>query len=238
MDALNNILEFSVDGKLEKLCLAGYPNLLHEWDQEVELGSKYFRPAGWDECFPTIDAYQTSPVMGELIGLRPEINCQATFVEQIWHTSRFEARRRFSIETSSCIEMSFHVTNTQHEPIEFLWASHALFSVNHLRKISMANGGEYVDFDVNQSEEKIFLPNLGAVEFVYPNFKTSLTSDQAWWGIWINRGGWPEDNPKPLCCVGVEATNTAGEYPNGQWLQANATFAGKVQLEIHAEPPA
>ena len=87
MNALNKILAFSPDGKLEKLCFAEYPNLLHEWDQEIDLGGKYFRPAGWDECFPTIDAYGTCPVMGDLIGLAPEINWQATFVEQIWALS-------------------------------------------------------------------------------------------------------------------------------------------------------
>ena len=29
---------------------------------------------------------------------------------------------------------------------------------------------------------------------------------------------------KPLCCLGVEATNTPGEQPDGQWLPAGATF--------------
>ena len=62
---------FAPDGKLEKLCLAGMPNLLFEWDHEVDLGGKFFRPAGWDECFPTIDPTADSPVMGDLIGLTP-----------------------------------------------------------------------------------------------------------------------------------------------------------------------
>ena len=235
MDNLNNILGFSPDGKLEKLRFDGYPNLLHEWDQEVDLGGKYFRPAGWDECFPTIDPYQTSPVMGDLIGLTPEINWQSACVEQIWHGSRLEARRQFSLQSPTCIEIVFQVTNIQNDPIEFLWASHALFSVNGLQKIRLANGIEYASFDMNNSVDKVFQPNLGAVEFVYPNFKTLLTSDQEWWGIWLNRGGWPDDNPNVLGCIGVEATTTAGEIPNGQWLQANTTFTGKVKLEIHSE---
>jgi L-alanine-DL-glutamate epimerase-like enolase superfamily enzyme len=55
MDTLAASLDFAPDGKLERLCLAGSPNLLHEWAWDVDLGGKTFRPAGWDECFPTID---------------------------------------------------------------------------------------------------------------------------------------------------------------------------------------
>ena len=235
MYEIKTALAFSPEGKLEKLCLSGYPNVLHEWDQGIDLGGKYFRPAGWDECFPTIDAYGTSAVMGDLIGMTPEINWQARSVEQIWRCTGFIAQRRFSLETASCMGVSFHVTNLQNNPVEYLWASHALFSVSRLQKIRLANGLEYANFAMNNSVEKSFQANCGAVEFVYPDHRMFLTSDQPWWGIWINRGGWPEDHAHSFCCLGVEATNTASEQPDGQWLLANRTFTGTVKLEFQPD---
>ena len=78
MSALQHVLGFDATGKLEKLCWPGFPNLLHECQQEVDLGGRRFRPAGWDECFPTIEPYGGSPVMGELVGVAPSLVCQPT----------------------------------------------------------------------------------------------------------------------------------------------------------------
>jgi hypothetical protein len=36
MHVLDEVLGFAPDGKLEKLCLAGFPNLLNEWKQDKE----------------------------------------------------------------------------------------------------------------------------------------------------------------------------------------------------------
>ena len=70
--------------------------------------------------------------MGELIGQPPEMTWLAESVEQIWRSTGFEARRRFSLASASCLEMSFQVTNRQAAPREFLWASHALFGLKNL----------------------------------------------------------------------------------------------------------
>ena len=43
MRVLDEVLGFAPDGKLEKLCLAGFPNLLNEWEQNIDLGGKSFR---------------------------------------------------------------------------------------------------------------------------------------------------------------------------------------------------
>jgi hypothetical protein len=234
MRVLDEVLGFAADGKLEKLCMAGSPNLLNEWEQEIDLGGKSFRPAGWDECFPTIDPYQNSPVMGELIGLSPEIYWQENCVEQIWRSTRFEARRHFSLETSSCLEMSFQVTNLEGSALEFLWASHALFSLKNLTTVRLSNDVSISSFDVNGSENKWFIANTKPIELLYPNFRVSLISDQPWWGIWLNLGGWPEKSRNLLCCLGVEATNTPGEHPDGRWLHAGEIFTGKVKIETHS----
>ena len=126
MSALQKILAFAPDGKLERLCLAGSPNLLFEWEHEIDLGGKLFRPAGWDECFPTIDATADSPVMGDLIGLASALQWRADGVEQRWFGPRFEASRHFSLPSPTCLDLSFQVTNSHDRPFEFLWASHAL----------------------------------------------------------------------------------------------------------------
>ena len=36
MRVLDEVLGFAPDGKLEKPCLAGFPNLLNEWKQDKE----------------------------------------------------------------------------------------------------------------------------------------------------------------------------------------------------------
>lgn len=235
MSLLSECLGFASDGKLEKLCLAGCPNLLNEWEHEIDLGGKLFQPAGWDECFPTIDPYKENPVMGDLIGLAPEINWQKKYVEQTWNSPRFEARRRFRMESPFQLEMSFQVINRQNAPLEFLWASHTLFGVGNLQKLRLANGTEFTDFNNNGSELKFFMSYPGSVELFYPGFRVLMMTDQPWWGIWFNRGGWPEKSPQPLCCLGVEATNTPGEYPADHWINPNIPFSGKVKLELHFE---
>jgi hypothetical protein len=235
MDALAARLGFAPDGKLERLCLAGCPNLLHEWAWDVDLGGKSFRPAGWDECFPTIDPYADSPVMGELIGQPPEMIWRTESVEQIWRSTGFEARRRFTLTSASCLQMTFQVTNRQAAPREFLWASHALFGSKNLLAAQLPNGVSLIGFAPDGSERKLFVANAGPVELTYQTYRVLLTTDQPWWGVWINRGGWPAASPEPLCCLGVEATNTPGEQPDGQWLATDAPFCGKVKLEIDSE---
>lgn len=240
--SLRDCLGFHPDGKLERLHLAGMPldasgrrvNVLQEWDQELDLGGRFFRPAGWDECFPTIDPYPGSPVMGELIGLPPEMNWQEDRVEQIWRTPRFEARRYFRLAAPACLEMEFQAICLQETPLDYLWASHCLLDVGNLQKMRLANGDEYRHFDQDASEQKIFVRNAGPVELDYLDFRVVFTTDQPYWGLWINRGGWPVNCQPALLCLGVEATNTAGEIPAGQRLNPGAIFTGKVRLEIHS----
>ncbi|MBI4927671.1 MAG: hypothetical protein HY835_07890 [Anaerolineae bacterium] len=240
--SLRDCLGIHPDGKLERLHLAGMPldasgrraNVLQEWDQELDLGGRFFRPAGWDECFPTIDPYPGSPVMGELIGLPPEMNWQEDRVEQIWRTPRFDARRCFRLTAPPCLEMDFQAICLQETPLDYLWASHCLLDVAKLQTMRLASGDLYRDFDHNGSEQKIFVRNLGPLELQYSDFRVVFTTDQPYWGLWINRGGWPANCQPALLCLGVEATNTAGEIPAGQRLDPGAIFTGKVRLEIHS----
>ena len=236
MDRLDEILSFAPDGKLEKLCPAGLPNLLLEWDHEVDLGGKGFRPAGWDECFPTIDPTADSPVMGDLIGLAPSFHWQADSVEQIWRCPSYEAKRRFLLRSPTCLDISFRAINRRNRPLEFLWASHALFNAESLVTVRLPNGIIMDDFLRNGSERKEFIANTNPVELVYSNFRAVLTTDQPWWGIWLNLGGWPAHGPSPIC-LGLEATNTPAEQPDGEWLQPGAAFSGTVRLDIQFDSP-
>jgi hypothetical protein len=235
MPALHEVLHFAASGKLERICLAGVPNLLHEWPWDVLLDGVTFRPAGWDECFPTIEPYGEYPVMGALVGQAPALTSDAEGTEQIWHGRTFCARRRFTLEAPNCLAMTFCVTNHAPAALEFLWASHALFSLQGLRAAQWQEPEWQRDFSTNGSEQKQFVPGGHPVQLVYPGYRLTLTTDQPWWGIWVNRGGWPASAPEPLCCVGIEATNTPAEQPMAQWLASGATFSGKVKLELHSE---
>lgn len=228
-DSIRDHLRLAPDGKLEYLSLAGTRNLLHEWDHTVDLSGKLFRPAGWDECFPTIDPYGDSAVMGDLIGWLPDVIWQAHQVEQIWRGSCYEAQRRFSLVSASCLQMTFTVENYKPEPFEFLWASHTLFGVEHLITVD-CDDFMLSEFASNGTVSKQFARNTGPLELVYADFRLRLSSDQPWWGIWLNRGGWSVNGSPPFCCLGLEATNTPAEVPTGQWLEK--TFSGHVTLEV------
>jgi hypothetical protein len=235
MSALHEVLHFAAGGKLERICLAGAPNLLHEWPWDVQLDGTAFRPAGWDECFPTIEAYGDCPVMGELVAQAPALTWAGAGVEQVWQGRTYEARRRFALVAPRRLDMTFSVTNDAPRPMEFLWASHALFPLQGLQAAQCRRAEWLRDFAADRSERKLFVPGGHPVQLVYSRYRLMLTTDQPWWGIWINRGGWPADAPEPLCCVGIEATNTPAEQPKGQWLAGGATFWGKVKLELHLE---
>ncbi len=235
MNTLSDVLHFAVDGKLEQIRLGSLPNLLHEWQWQVNLGERWFRPAGWDECYPTIDAHAEHPVMGDLVGQAPETTWLDGSVEQTWRNESYTAQRRFALVTPLRLEMSFCVHNRRYEEIEFLWASHALFSVQQLAAAGWQGETKFFEFAANGSEHKLFVPATHPVELVYPTYGATVTTDQPWGGIWINRGGWPPGSPQPLCCLGIEATNTPAEQPAGQWLAAGATFYGSVNVEIHLE---
>jgi hypothetical protein len=131
--------------------------------------------------------------------------------------------------------MTFAVTNSQSHALEFLWASHALFGLKDLQAAKWNPDGWLSDFAVNGSERKLFVAGTAPVKLIYPTYGVTLTTDQPWWGIWINRGGWPAGTPQPLWCLGIEATNTPGEYPAGHRLPPGATFSGRVTVEIDSE---
>jgi hypothetical protein len=240
MDMLNQVLRFGSDGKLEMLRLARQHNLLFEWDQEIELEGRMYRPAGWDECFPTIDPTPLSPVMGDLVGRAPQTNWNTTSVQQLWRTDRFEVQRVFSIQSATHMIVTFSVTNLQRSKIEYLWASHALFDVASVVTVHLPDDTIVDDFGRNNSEKKFFAANTKPVELIYDGFRVRLGSDQPFWGIWLNRGGWPPAEalpyacPSPIC-LGIEATNTPGERPDGHWLAAGATFAGQVIVSLCLE---
>jgi hypothetical protein len=237
MNTSGAVLHFGPGGKLERIGLGGVANLLHECEWDIDLGGKVFRPAGWDECFPTIEPYGNYPVMGELVMHAPALMWEDKTVEQIWQADAYVARRRFEVVPPACVHMTFCVTNQASEPLEFLWASHALFGLKDLHAARWHSEGWQSDFEIDGSEEKLFVPGEHAVELVYPTYRLTLTTDQPWWGIWINRGGWPAHALAPLWCLGVEATNTPAEQPKGQLLTAGATFRGEVKLEVHSELP-
>lgn len=232
---LDAVLSLALDGKVKKLSFAGLPNVLYCGGEIYDLGGKHFQAAGWDECFPTIDPYKEFSIMGELIGGTPEILRTDDVIEQIWRTEYFEARRAFSLETPTRLKVSFLAINRRDSPLEFLWASHALFTTGDLREVRLGNAARLSSFDLNGTETKFFIANMGAVELGYSSCRVVLTTDQPWWGIWLNRGGWHPQSSQPFACIGIEPTNTPGERPMGDWLQPGESFLGTVHLEVQGE---
>src|SRR5512135_3373168 len=91
-------LGFSDGGKLESL-LAGTTELLYRGEYSIDIGGgKAFGVRGWDECFPTIEAFGGCGVMGELVRRSPELMVSVFGAVQTWRTGSFTARREFTLD--------------------------------------------------------------------------------------------------------------------------------------------
>jgi hypothetical protein len=225
-------LRFAVDGKLEQLSWRNAPGLLYDADERFELApGRLFRVAGWDECFPTIDPYGQSPVMGELVGTAPRLSEQPGEICQAWQTHQCAVTRRFSsISDTGELLLEFQAQNTSNEPCEFVWASHALFSIAGLQEVSLPDGEPMHDLSLNGTCTKRFIHAGAPITLVRDGLSIRLQTDQPWWGLWINRGGWPSARPAGFACLGIEATNTASEVPAGAVLRPGETFRGTVSI--------
>lgn len=221
-------LQFAQDGKLAALIVPGGASVLHpaEYPLVLEQG-RVFQVGGWDECFPTIE-----PDMGRLIGVPPSVRELPDRVEQVWVTSQFQVTRTFRAPGKRKLELIFRTRNIGATPCEFLWASHALFSLTGIQRIMFPTGLVLDDFSLNGTCRKFFVAANGPVRIAGTAVNLLLTTDQPHWGIWLNRGGWPASQPAGFRCIGIEATSTAAEAPTGQVLQPGAEFCGRVNLEV------
>ncbi|MEI8309772.1 MAG: hypothetical protein WCH98_03355 [Verrucomicrobiota bacterium] len=232
--ALGNFrLECDAQGRLVQLTAGTIGPLLHRTAYRARLDEgRTFEPGGWEECFPTIEAFENSPVMGDLIGLEPREESEPGTYSQTWTTGRFSAERRFRTVTPAHLEVAFSSRNLSPQPLRFLWASHAIFSLEPLRRFALTGGPEFTDFSLDGTSSKTFYPNHGAIRLAYEAGEVSLETDQPWWGIWLNRGGWPAAQPAGLACVGLEATNTAADFPRDARLLPDEQFCARIHLRI------
>lgn len=224
---------FQPNGKLERLTIQGGPNLLYESTRPVEMApGRFYTPAGWDECFPTIEPAEDFPVMGDLVGLPPQIEVRPDLIRQTWRAARFHAGRTFRLEAPHILRVDFQALNVSHAPQPVLWANHILWATDRLRRVALSDGSALAGFEMDGSERKWFLPAVEPTSLEYPNLTLTLSTDQPWWGIWWDKGGWPADSPGVYNCLGVEATNTPGEVPAEDWLAPGGAFEGWVRLAV------
>ena len=228
-------LEFAPGGKLASLVYAGRDELLSRADYSFDLGAgRFFQPSGWDECFPTIDAFASSPVMGDLVGLAPAVIQSWHSLAHVWTTSRYAARREWR-PAGEGLEMRFTVTSAATEPFDFLWASHALFSTDGLLSVRLPDNSLLDDFSLDGACRKFFVPSGDPIRLERAGVTFLLETDQPLWGVWLNRGGWPSSSPQPLSILGLEATNSASEIPSNATLSPGAAFSGLVRLTPELE---
>jgi len=225
-------LEFARSGKLTALVLPGGAAVLHQAEGAFDLGGgRLFRPGGWDECFPTIEPWNGSPAMGELVWAEPAIRAAPGGVEQVWTSPALVAARSFRPGAAGALEVGFRAENRSGRPLEFLWASHAVFALPGLAEVSLPDGRRLRDFAPDGSSAKFFVRSGNPVVLKRSDGELRLRTDQPWWGIWLNRGGWPAGRPAGFGCIGIEATNCAAERPRLTVLGAGASFRGTVIVE-------
>ena len=116
--------------------------------------------------------------------------------------------------------------------LRFLWASHAIFSINGLRSVLLSDGQRMDEFRINGTCRKFFVRAGSPVCLERENCRIYLETDQPYWGIWYNRGGWPADKPARFACIGIEATNTPADSPADATIPAGGAFEGRVLLRV------
>jgi hypothetical protein len=225
---------FETTGKLRTLRLPNGDFPLHESEYRFDLrDGRTFVPCGWDECFPTIEPYRSSPVMGELIGVSPMLVWELDAIEQTWtRPGRHQVKRRLRLLGESAVELAFTAQDLTNTAREILWASHALFSVAGLAEVALPDGIVLSDFSVNDTVAKSFVRSGKPIVLTRRSGSIALQTDQPFWGVWLNRGGWPAGSPAHFACIGIEATNVDADQPRGATLAAGETFRGSVRLEL------
>lgn len=221
-------LRFEPGGKLAELLVPGGVSILHPASFRMPLGpDRIFDVGGWDECFPRIE-----PDMGELISAGPGIRELPDRVEQIWPSAKYEVTRTFRARGDKKLELQFRAKNTGPVPLPFLWASHALFSFDWIKRVTFAQRMSTADFSINGTCGKFFVEVAGPARIEGDGLTIILETDQPYWGVWLNRGGWPPNSPAPFRCMGIEATTTAAEAPRDRVLQPGQEFNGWMSLEV------
>jgi hypothetical protein len=191
----------------------------------------HFNPAGWDESFPSIEPFEDVPTMGDLVWQAPQVCCADQQVEQVWTFPGYTAQRVFQPLSSSGLEVIFRA-RTGPRPLRFLWASHALFSTEGMLAVLLPGGRRLEEFAIDHTCTKFFVRAGPPVVLEWRNHCVHLQTDQPYWGIWHNRGGWPVEAPAGFGCVGIEATNTAADAPADAFLPAGGSFEGRVMLRL------
>jgi len=170
--------------------------------------------------------------MGRLIGNAPVLRVTKERITQEWLCPDMTASRTFSSRAEQALLVSFEAKNTGALPMEYLWASHALFSVDGLLRVHLAHNRVLDDFSLDHSCDKFFVASSESAILEREESVLTITTDQPFWGVWLNRGGWPANVPAGFCCIGIEATNCDAETPQGAVLRANEIFRGFVMLRI------
>ena len=225
-------LHVEPSGKVRQIVLPDGTTLLHECDYGLDTGQgRVFRPCGWDECFPSIEPTGDIPTMGDLLWQAPQVYRIADQVEQVWQMPTCMAQRVFQLRSPAELEMIFRVKASD-TSLWFLWASHALFSINGLLSVLLPDGQRLDEFGLNGTCRKFFVQTGSPVCLERDTCRIHLETDQPHWGIWYNRGGWPMGEPARFACIGIEATNTPADSPAEETIPAGGSFEGRVILRV------
>jgi hypothetical protein len=172
--------------------------------------------AGWDECFPAVAAstYRGHPYdgiavpeHGEIWGLPTTAVPSRAGITTVWHGLRFGYRltRKLSLEPDAVVA-DYVLINLAPFDFHFVWAQHALLAMDVPMRLELPKLTEPGDVDFSDpgslparqawkrfSQEPIAEP----VRIVFPSrhrqLEISYSSDTdllAYWGVWINTGGW------------------------------------------------
>jgi hypothetical protein len=212
-----------------------------------------FTVEGWDECVPTVAASLGAPNWGWAWRTHPDMTFSEGAVGMNWRMPGLMLRRELSL-LSDLLLSRYEITNTGTDPQTVLWATHLLFPVAGLTRVTLPGGGPapgpqcdlddlltqlredqpdgwYLDsFSDTRESWKFFVPaDVGAMLF-YKDSAVNLLTPEPWFGVFLNRGRFG----KP--CIGIEPTNGPSDCSEEQGVSlapgASAAYSWMLSVVV------
>jgi hypothetical protein len=187
---------------------------------EVYLGRQ---ARGWDECFPTV-APCDDPDWGALRdhgGLwgRPwDVVSDGNTLKAAYHDDRFQFHRALTLE-GEILRADYSVANHSHGTFAWMWSQHVLLAARKGERITVESAHDWTDgtgpvswpMDDGRDLARVEGAEAGYARKLYakvgPDAHAAIAgptgglsfnwsgTELPFLGLWINWGGWPEDDP-------------------------------------------
>jgi len=200
-----------------------------------------FEVAGWDEACPTVAESAGMPGLGWAWQVPAETVQEPDSLRTVWQLPGLMVERTLTA-VELAMTASYRFENTGPDVTPFLWASHALYTVEGLLELDMPGEGfvagpscllpevetqvecgggraRISNFSDLARSWKFFVPAGAPVSLLFTDATLHITTTAPWFGVFLNKGNFGQP------CVGIEPTTHATDYAG----DAGTLFSGETK---------